>query len=73
MLTLSQEINMQEIRWGVREAALGGGRVELGRDEDRAPEPSHRAGVGGSLGPRLPVFLEYLMQIILCICPRFTN
>ena len=58
VLTLSQEINMQEIRWGVREAALGGGRVELGRDEDRAPEPSHRARVGGSLGPRLPVFLD---------------
>lgn len=59
--TLSQEINMQEIRWGVREVALGGGRVELGRDEDRAPEPSwsHRAGVGGQrLGPRLPVFLD---------------
>lgn len=59
--TLSQEINMQEIRWEVREAGLGGGRVELGRDEDRAPEPSwsHRAGVGGKrLGPQLPVFLD---------------
>ena len=61
MQTLSQEINMQELCCGAREAGLGGRRVELGHGEDRAPEPSwsRRAGVGGQrLGARLPVFLD---------------